>query len=279
MTSSADMVPALRPDMERLEQVIRSHGPMVVACSGGVDSGFLAVVAHRALEGRVLCVLGVSASLARAEEAAAVGFFETHGLPYVRLATHELDDPNYRANGADRCFYCKHELFTRIESMPEVRSFGVVAYGANADDRFDHRPGARAADSHRVCAPLAEAGFTKEMVRAAARALGLAVWDKPASPCLASRIPYHTEVTRERLQQVDRAEAALKQFGFSVCRVRHHGDTARIEVPGGDIARLEDAGVWSAIVSAIRASGFAHVEVDARGFKSGRMNDALPRSS
>ena len=279
MNSFAPDVCMMRTDMERLEQSIRSHGPMVVACSGGVDSGFLAVVAHRVLEGRMLCVLGVSSSLARAEEAEAIAFFEAHGLPHVRMATNELDDPRYRANSTDRCFFCKHALFTRIEALPEVQAFGVVAYGANADDRFDHRPGARAAESHRVCAPLAEAGFSKEMIRTAARALGLRVWDKPASPCLASRIPYHTEVTRERLDQIDAAEAVLKHSGFPVCRVRHHGDTARIEVPGDAIARLQSPGVWPAIDSAIRAAGFNHVEVDGRGFRSGRMNDALPRLS
>lgn len=278
MTSLVSRVPAgLQPAMDRLEATIRAHGPMVVACSGGVDSGLLAYVVHRVLAGRMLCVLGVSSSLSTTEEAGAVAFFEAHGLPFVRVATHEMDTPGYRANGPDRCYFCKHELFERIEALPEVHSFPVLAYGANADDRFDHRPGARAADAHRVCAPLAEAGFTKDMVREAARSLGLKVWDKPASPCLASRIPYHSEVTPAKLQQIDDAESVLKQHGFDVCRVRHHGPTARIEVPFEAIGRLQSDDVWPGVSAAIRATGFDHVEVDARGFKSGRLNETLAR--
>jgi uncharacterized protein len=265
--------------MERLEERIRAHGPMAVACSGGVDSALLAVVAHRVLGDNMLCVLGVSASLAGAEHRDAVTFFERHGLPYVEMRTFEMDDARYRANGPDRCFFCKHELFERMETLPEARAFPVIAYGANADDRFDHRPGAGAADAHRVCAPLAEAGFTKEMVRAAARELGLSQWDKPASPCLASRVPYHHEVTVAKLQQVERAEAALRQHGFAVCRVRHFDDVARIEVPAQDMQRLRRDEVWRAIEVAIRAAGFQSVEIDDRGFKSGRMNEALRPSS
>ncbi len=280
MISLASRMPGpLRSAMERLEASIRARGPMVVACSGGVDSGLLAVVAHRVLDGRMLCVLGVSPSLARDEEAQAVAFFEANALPFVRIRPREMDVAGYTANGPDRCFFCKHELFERIESSTEARAFPVLAYGANADDRFDHRPGARAADAHRVCAPLAECGFTKQMVRDAARALGLGVWDKPASPCLASRIPYHSEVTEAKLRQIDHAESVLRRHGFDVCRVRHHGGTARVEVPAADIARLQQPVTWSAVCDALRAAGFARVEVDARGFKSGRLNDAIARPS
>jgi uncharacterized protein len=267
----------LNAAMERLEGCIRTHGPMAVACSGGVDSALLAVVAHRVLGANMLCVLGVSGSLAGMEHRDAVAFFERHGLPYVEMSTFEMDDPRYRANGPDRCFFCKHELFERMESLPETRGFGMIAYGANADDRFDHRPGARAADEHRVCAPLAEAGFTKEMVRAAARELGLEQWDKPASPCLASRIPYHREVTPQKLRQVEAAEAALRQHGFEVCRVRHVDDVARIEVRAEDLERLKSDGVWRSVEKSIRSAGFDSVEIDERGFKSGRMNEALRR--
>jgi uncharacterized protein len=191
------------------------------------------------------------------------------------MPTFEMEDPRYRANGPDRCFFCKHELFERIESLPEARAFATIAYGANADDRFDHRPGARAADEHRVCAPLAEAGFTKDMVRAVARELGLEQWDKPASPCLASRIPYHREVTPQKLRQVEAAEAALKQHGFEVCRVRHVDDVARIEVRAEDMERLKSGDVWRLVEESVRAAGFDSVEIDERGFKSGRMNEAL----
>jgi uncharacterized protein len=266
----------MNPAIERLEACIRSHGPMVVACSGGVDSALLAVVAQRVLGNHMLCVLGVSASLAGAEHRDAVAFFVRHGLPYVEMPTYEMDDPRYRANAGDRCFFCKHELFERIESLPEVRAFPVIAYGANADDRFDHRPGARAADEHRVCAPLAEAGFTKQMVRAAARELGLEQWNKPASPCLSSRIPYRSEVTPEKLQQIDAAEAALKSLGFDVCRVRHYGDIARIEVPVDAMDRMKET--WEFVETAVRSAGFHTVEIDERGFQSGRLNEALRRS-
>jgi uncharacterized protein len=268
----------LRPHLERLEEIIRGHGPMVVAYSGGVDSGLLAFIAHRVLADRMRCVIGVSPSLARDEESAALSFLQRHGIPYDCIATGEVDDPRYRANGPDRCYFCKSELFARIEAAPAARTFPVLAYGANADDGSDHRPGARAAGEHGVCAPLAEAGFTKELVRRAARSLGLSLWDKPASPCLASRIPYHQEVTPAKLAQIDRAETALKGRGFAVCRVRHYGDVARVEVPVEAIQRLREPALWRAVEREIVAAGFARVEIDERGFRSGRLNDALRRA-
>ncbi|HEX5132502.1 MAG TPA: ATP-dependent sacrificial sulfur transferase LarE [Candidatus Krumholzibacteria bacterium] len=270
--------PALAAALVRLRAAIAQHGPMVVAYSGGVDSGLLAKVAHGVLGSeRMRCVIGVSPSLASGEEAAALAFLDAHGIPYVRIATLEVDDPRYRANTPDRCYFCKSELFERIESSPESRVFPVLAYGANADDRLDFRPGARAAREYGVVAPLAETDFTKAMVRAAARALDLVLWDKPASPCLASRIPYESAVTPEKLSQVDRAERVLKEFGFSVCRVRHHGDTARIEVPADELDRLR-GDAWPEIERGVRAAGFANVDIDPRGFASGRLNEALRRS-
>ncbi len=261
--------------LARLERTIDRHGPMVVAYSGGVDSGLLAFVAHGVLGERMRCIIGVSPSLASGEESAAVAFLERHGIPFARIETREVDDPRYRANGPDRCYFCKSELFERIESSPEARMFPVLAYGANADDRLDFRPGARAAAERGVAAPLAEAGFDKDTVRGVARALGLELWDKPASPCLASRIPYRSEVTPGKLAEVDRAEQVLRQRGFAVCRVRHHGDTARIEVPPGDMDRLRDDAVWSEIEQGVREAGFARVEIEPDGFRSGRLNDAL----
>jgi uncharacterized protein len=265
----------LRPHLIRLERVLAGHGPMVVAYSGGVDSGLLAFAAHRVLAGRMACVMGVSPSLASGEEAAGLAFLETHGIPFTRIFTRELDDQRYRANGSDRCYFCKRELFMRIEAAPESRRFPVLAYGANADDGFDYRPGARAADERGVVAPLAEAGFSKDLVRRAALSLGLTLWDKPASPCLASRVPYHSEVTPEKLRQIDAAEAALKRRGFTVCRVRHHGDLARIEVPLRDQPRLQEAATWENVRREIETAGFARVEVVESGFRSGNLNDAL----
>jgi len=268
--------PENQTHLDRLTAVISAHGPMVVAYSGGVDSGLLAFVAHRTLAGRMRCVLGVSPSLAGDEDTQAWAFVEKHGIPCDRIQTEEMSDPRYRANGPDRCYFCKTELFTRIESAPVARAFPVLAYGANADDRFDHRPGARAAREHSVVAPLAEAGLGKDTVRALARDLGLALWDKPASPCLASRIPYHSEVTEEKLAQVERAERVLHTRGFVVCRVRHHGDVARVEVPVEEHARLQ--AVWPDVVNEVVGAGFKSVELVEDGFKSGRLNDALRRA-
>jgi uncharacterized protein len=166
-------------------------------------------------------------------------------------------------------------MFTAIRAFLPTDRFPTIAYGANLDDRSDHRPGARAADEHDVVAPLSEAGFTKRMIRDGARALGLEVWDKPAAPCLASRIPYHSEVTLEKLRRVEAAEAALRSAGFQVCRVRHFDDTARIEVPAADHKRLFDASVWPGVVRSVLAAGFEKVEVEMDGFRSGRLNDGI----
>lgn len=275
-----DFIRVLEPDIgahvARLAGVIRDHGPMVVAYSGGVDSGLLAWVAHRVLGGSMRCVIGISPSLSGREECAAIAFLEEHGIPFERLETREMEDARYRANNPDRCFYCKNELFERIESAPLSREIGRVAYGANVDDRSDHRPGARAALEHGVVAPLTEAGFDKALVRRAARALGLALWDKPAAPCLASRVPYYSEVTPGKLGQIADAEGVLKDLGFAECRVRHHGDLARVELPRGDHERAGE--VWEIVENRIRAAGFKRVELESDGLRSGRLNDAIGRA-
>lgn len=265
----ADDARALR----ELERVIASHGPMTVAFSGGVDSALLAFVARRVLGDDMTCAIGFSPSLAAMEAEDALGFLRTHGIPYTVVVTHEMDDPRYRANAPDRCFFCKDELFRRIVAEPACRRFPLIAYGANRDDAFDHRPGAAAAASHGVVAPLAEAGLGKEVIRRLARTLGLEVWDKPAAPCLASRIPYESEVNEEKLRQVERAEAAVKARGFRVCRVRHFGDRARVELPAEDHQRARD--VWGYIEREILDAGFSAVELDRDGFRSGRLNDAV----
>jgi pyridinium-3,5-biscarboxylic acid mononucleotide sulfurtransferase len=273
------LTPETAADLARLEDAIAARGPMVVAYSGGVDSGLLAFVAHRVLGERMRCVIGVSPSLASGEEDAALAFLVEHGIPYARIETREMDDPRYRANDSSRCYFCKSELFVRVEAAPESRAFPVLAYGANADDRLDFRPGARAARERDVVAPLADAGFTKDVVRRVARELGLSLWDKPASPCLSSRIPYGSEVTAEKLRQVDLAEAVLKRMGFRVCRVRHYGDTARIEVQAGDLERILHPTTRASVEEGVRAAGFERVEIDPEGFRSGRLNDALKRVS
>jgi uncharacterized protein len=243
-----------------------------VAFSGGVDSSVLLALAARALghEG-VVALLGVSPSLAAEERRAAHEVARQVGVPLVEVVTHEGDRPEYQANGPDRCFYCKEELFTRIED--EVVShyqLDAIAYGENADDarRLD-RPGARAAVEHRVLRPLAEAGMTKFAVRTVARDLGLTVADKPAAPCLASRIPHHHPVTPEKLSQIERAEAALRQLGFGDLRVRHHDEVARVELPPADLVRAVLDPLRSEVLAAVRGAGFRFVTVDLGGIQSG----------
>ena len=260
---------ARSPPFQRSLQGVQRLG---VAFSGGVDSSVLLALAARALghEG-VVALLGVSPSLAAEERRAAHEVARQVGVPVVEVVTHEGDRPEYQANGPDRCFYCKEELFSRIDD--EVAShyqLDAIAYGENADDarRLD-RPGARAAVEHRVLRPLAEAGMTKLAVRTVARDLGLTVADKPAAPCLASRIPHHHPVTPEKLSQIERAEAALRQLGFGDLRVRHHDEVARVELPPADLVRAVLDPLRSEVLAAVRGAGFRFVTVDLGGIQSG----------
>ena len=249
-----------------------------VAYSGGVDSAVLLALATRILgRDRVVGVLGVSPSLARDERAAAHTVAAVIGARVLEVATHEGDNPSYVANGPDRCFHCKDELFTRISAkVVAAEGLDAVAYGENADDvrRLD-RPGARAATRHRVLRPLADAGLTKQEVRAVARELGLPCADKPAAPCLASRIPHHSEVTPTKLLAVDRAERVLRELGFADGRVRHHGDVARVELPAADIARAASDEVREDLLGGVRAAGFRYVALDLMGLQSGAFTLSL----
>ena len=243
-----------------------------VAFSGGVDSSVLLALAARALghEG-VVALLGVSPSLGAEERSAAHEVARQVGVPLVEVATHEGDRPEYQANGPDRCFYCKEELFSRIEDeVVSHHQLDAIAYGENADDarRLD-RPGARAAVEHRVLRPLVEAGMTKFAVRTVARDLGLTVADKPAAPCLASRIPHHHPVTPAKLSQIERAESALRQLGFGDLRVRHHDEVARVELPPADLVRAVVDPLRSEVLAAVRGAGFRFVTVDLGGVQSG----------
>lgn len=257
-----------------------SVGRLGVAFSGGVDSGLLLALAVRALGAdRVLAVIGVSPSLARDELHGARDVAAAIGAPVVEVATHEGDHPMYRANGPDRCFFCKDELFTRIsDEVAGAHGLVAVAYGENADDaQRPDRPGGRAATNHDVLRPLADAGLTKADVRALARALGLPNADKPAAPCLASRIPHFSEVDPAKLAQVEAAERGLRALGFADCRVRHHGDVARVELPDLELARAMEPEVRSAIHAVGVEAGFRFVAVDVSGIQSGAFTLPLVR--
>lgn len=266
-------LPGVPADVEeRVAAAIGFPRRLGVAFSGGVDSSALLALAVRALGAdRVLAILGVSPSLAADERAAAHAVAAHVGVPLVEVTTHEGENPAYRANGPDRCFHCKDELFTRISDDVAVRyALTAVAYGENADDAArPDRPGSEAATRHEVLRPLAAAGLTKADVRAVARALDLPCADKPAAPCLASRIPHFQEVTPEKLRQVDRAESALRALGFADSRVRHHGEVARIELPGPDIARAVEPATREDLLRAVRSAGFRFVAIDLAGIQSG----------
>lgn len=257
---------------ERVGALVADHAPLGVALSGGVDSSTLLALAARALgREQVLAILGVSPSLAADERLMAHQVATTIGVRLVEVTTHEGDRPAYRRNGVDRCFHCRDELFTVIsDEVVASHRLAAIAYGENADDaRRPDRPGARAAVAHAVLRPLADAGIDKAAVRRIARAFALPCADKPAAPCLASRIPHFDEVVPEKLRQVESAEAALRRLGFDDLRVRHHGEVARIELSVTDLERAVAGPLREAVHRAVTAAGFRFVTVDLAGVQSG----------
>ena len=262
--------------LHALEERLGQLDNLMVAYSGGVDSAFLAATAYGVLGSRMLAVLADSPSLARRDLEQARSFAQSVGMPLEVIATGELDRPEYARNDANRCFHCKDELFLVMEKLGGRLGFAHIAYGMNADDTRDFRPGQRAAEQHEVLAPLAEAGLTKLEVRTLAKAAGYAVWDRPAAPCLSSRVEYGREVTREVLAQVERGEESLRQLGFRELRVRHHGELARVEIAREELSRALTMEMLDAITAALKHAGFKYVTLDCAGFRSGSMNVVLP---
>ncbi|MBK7860164.1 MAG: ATP-dependent sacrificial sulfur transferase LarE [Archangiaceae bacterium] len=261
--------------LEALRASLRTRSSALVAFSGGVDSAFVLKVARDELGERAVALTAISPSVApdEAEEAKALAL--QLGARHVLVDSHELDDPRYAKNPTNRCYFCKTELYTLCEKKRAELNLEVVLDGFNADDKKDHRPGHQAAREHAVSSPLAEAGLTKDEIRAWSKRLGLPTWDKPQLACLASRLPYGTQVTVERLTQVGRAEKALRGLGLSVFRVRHHGDVARLEVSAAELPRLDDAAFRKAVDQAVKACGYTFVAVDLEPFRTGRLNDAI----
>ncbi|MGA8618241.1 MAG: ATP-dependent sacrificial sulfur transferase LarE [Candidatus Sulfotelmatobacter sp.] len=259
-----------------LQSQLRKLGRVLVAYSGGVDSAYLGWAAHQVLGKNMLAIIADSPSLARTQLADAVAFAEEQAIPLEAIATSELDRPEYVRNDAQRCFFCKDELFTLMEELRQTRGFNAIAYGVNLDDQGDWRPGQRAASAHHIIAPLLNAGLTKEEIRTLARGAGLRVWDKPASACLSSRIEYGRPVTREALQVVERGEDALRGLGFRQFRVRHHGEIVRIEIAQEEMERALDVAMTAEFTRIFKALGFKFVTLDLEGFRSGSMNALLP---
>jgi uncharacterized protein len=268
-------VSTLDQKSERLRQMLAGHTRLIVAYSGGVDSAFLAWMAHQVLGDQMLAVIADSASLARTHLEDALAFAREREIPISVVETQELENPAYTRNDAMRCFHCKDELFTVLERYREARGFDAIAYGVNADDEGDFRPGQQAARQHQVVAPLLEAGLRKAEIRELARQADLRVWDKPASACLSSRMEYGRAVTPQALSVIERGEAALRAMGFRQFRVRHHGEIVRIEIAREEFPRALTAEMAREFTALFKGLGFKFVTLDLEGFRSGSMNQLL----
>lgn len=263
---------------EKQSQLLRTLEELpslIVALSGGADSAYLAWAANRALGDRALCVTALSASYSAHDREQVEGFIAASGVRHEFIETRELSDERYTANNADRCYFCKDELFRALDELAAARKIAAVAYGINADDTSDFRPGHRAAHEHKVLAPLLDAGLHKAEIRELSRRAHLPTWDRPASACLSSRIPYGTAVTPETLRRVERAEAALRSLGFRQFRVRHFGETARVEIAADELPKALEAATSGLISAGVRAAGYLKVAIDLKGYRQGSLNAAL----
>jgi pyridinium-3,5-biscarboxylic acid mononucleotide sulfurtransferase len=252
---------------------------VIVALSGGTDSAYLAWAAHKVLGPKALSVTALSASYSAFDREQVELFLHATGVNHEFIETHELENPAYRANAADRCYFCKDELFSVLDELAETRQISRVAYGVNADDTFDFRPGHRAAAEHRVLTPLLDADLHKPEIRYLSQRTGLPSWDRPASACLSSRIPYGTEVTPERLSMVERGEAALRGLGFRQFRLRLHDRLARVELSPDEMPRALTPAMAGAMAQALKAAGFAYVALDLEGYRQGSLNETLTKAA
>lgn len=269
------MTVALTSREQRLHELLGSYGSVVVAFSGGVDSAYLACVATGVLGPAALCVTADSPSYPDHHRQLALRLAREFGLRHEFIRTAEVEQPEYRANPVDRCYYCKHELYGALTALASARGIAVVVDGSNADDRSDYRPGRRAAREFGVRSPLDEADLAKADIRELSRLAGLSTWDEPASACLSSRIPYHSEVTPEKLRMIERAESVLRALGFRVCRVRHHDTLARLEIGRDELPRAFEPDVHDRIVAELRAIGYQEVTIDPRGYRMGSLNEGV----
>ena len=250
---------------------------IIVALSGGADSAFLAWAANRALGDRALSITALSPSFATHDREIVEQFVKKLALRHEFIETHEMENPAYRANQPDRCYFCKDELFSALDNVARSRGLAAIAYGVNADDTLDFRPGHRAATEHKVLAPLLDAGLAKSEIRALSQRAGLPTWDRPASACLASRVPYGTAVTSERLALIERGEAALRELGFRQFRVRIHDNLARVEISPDEMPRALSQEMAEAISERLKSAGFAYVALDLQGYRQGSLNETLKR--
>ncbi|MDP7674981.1 MAG: ATP-dependent sacrificial sulfur transferase LarE [Dehalococcoidia bacterium] len=273
MKDDATVDKALGLKFADLKKLVSGYGSLIVAYSGGVDSTFLAAVAHEVLGVNTLSVTSRSPSVAPEELEAAIALARTKGWRHLVVDTNEIGDPRYLANDGRRCFYCKTELYVHLEQVAVAEGITKVANGANTDDLGDYRPGMEAANNFEVVSPLVEVGMSKKEIRDISRRMDLPTWDKPAQPCLSSRIPYGTAVSVRALSMIGKAEKGLRDLGFGVVRVRHYGQTARVEIPMEDFERFEHVRFGAEQI--VLASGYKVMELDPKGFRSGALNDVL----